>query len=350
MYVIYYNGKAIASTGHPKFPIISGTLEQAKNTADVFTFTLPNTNPERDTPQIRSGIITLKKDGVLLFKGDVLSTSIKFDNSREIVCQGCLAWLNDISTNTISMADTVLNRFNATVDRYNELCKSTRQIVKGQCLNKPAATLKIYTTEEYMTLFEYFRQTIEKKGGMMLIRYSGEDAVLDYLVSKGKTSKQTIYFGQNLLDLENYVSAETTASVIYPKGKDGITISSVNDGKVYLRNEPLYAKYGNISVPMKFDSETPQELKDDAQASLNALAVLNQTITLTALDLNLIDATIDSIDIGDMVRAVSAPHGLDTTLECTEKVTDILDPANCKVTLGKTLKSLSKIIAIGGIR
>ena len=160
-----------------------------------------------------------------------------------------------------------------------------------------------------------------------------------------------MHFGFNLLDLDNYISAENTVTALYPTGQNGITIESVNPtGYVFIRNDALYSRYGMIAQNATYDSETPAELLADATATLNALAVLNQTIKLTAVDLSMIDSSVDSIEIGDTVHAVSEPHGLDTELECSGKTIDLVNPANSTITLGKTLKSLSKIIAMGGIR
>lgn len=350
MYTIYYDDIAVASTGHPTFAMASAVIEQSKNSADKFVFTLPATNPERDTPQIRMGIVTVRRDNELIFKGDVISTRLKFDGSREITCQGCLAWLNDVCSTKIDTAASVAYSFGARMTRYNSLCKQTRRIEQGVCTNVPTATAKIFDST-FISIFEYFRRLIDAKGGLMLPRYEGDTVYLDYLDTKNKTSGQEIYFGKNLLDLDNYISAEATVTALYPTGKDGITIETVNPtGYVFIRNDALYSRYGMIAQNATYDSETPAELLADAQATLNALAVLNQTIKLSAVDLSMIDSSVDSIEIGDNVHAVSEPHGLDTTLECSGKTIDLVNPANSTITLGKTLKSLSKIIAMGGIR
>ena len=351
MYVVYYDNIAIASTEHPKFAMATAVITQAKNSADKFAFTLPATNPERDTPQIRMGIVTVRRDNELIFKGDVISTRLRFDGSREITCQGCLAWLNDVCNTRITVANTVSASFAARMTRYNSMCATKRQIQAGNCTNKPTATVKIFNPEAYNTIFDYFKLLLESKGGLMLPRYSGDDVFLDYLDTKGKTSSQEIYFGKNLLDLENYISAENTATVLFPTGQGGLVVTSVNPtGQPYIVNNPLYSRYGMIAQAAQYDAETAAELMSEATATLNALAVLNQTITLTAIDLSMLDSTVDSIEIGDNVHAVSAPHGLDTTLECSGKTIDLVNPANSTITLGKTLKSLSKIIAMGGIK
>lgn len=351
MFYIYYNDTVIASTSHPTYSILSGVITQAKNTADSFIFSMPATNPNRDVPQIRMGIVTVRNDSEIIFKGDVIGTRLNFDGSREIKCQGALAWLNDVCIPKISVQSSVSYTFGARLDRYNSLCAQKRRIIAGNCTNKPTSTVKIFTPDEFITVFEYFKRLIDSKGGVMLPRYVGDDIYLDYIDASNRTSKQEIRFGENLLDLENYISAESTITALYPTGKDGITIQSVEpSGYIFIKNDALYNKYGMIAQGAKYDSETPSELLSDATASLNALAVLNQTISLSALDLSMLDSTIDSINICDNVRAVSTPHGLDTTIECCGKTIDLLNPANSKITLGKTLKSLSKIIAIGGIK
>ena len=95
--------------------------------------------------------------------------------------------------------------------QWDEIGATKRQIQAGNCTNKPTATVKILNPEAYNTIFDYFKLLLESKGGLMLPRYSGDDVFLDYLDTKGKTSSQEIYFGKNLLDLENYISADHIA-------------------------------------------------------------------------------------------------------------------------------------------
>ena len=351
MYTIFYGETAVASSNNPNFAIVSGTIEQNKNCADKLTFTLAANNPERDTPQIRALIVIVKRNDTTVFKGDVISTKLKYDGSREITCQGCLAWLNDVCNAKIAVASTVSGTFHNRIARYNSLCKSSRVLNEGKCTNQPSSTVRIKSTDVFMTVFDYFKELISRKGGIMLPRYVSDDVYIDYFEKGSHTSSQEIFFGGNLLDLENYVSAENMITTIFPTGKDGITIASVNpSGLDYISNPRLMSMYGMIATGIQFDSETEAELLADAKSTLNALAVLNQTITLNAIDLSELDATVDTIEIGDSVRAVSIPHGLDTNLECSAKTIDLVNPANSTITLGKTLKSLSKIIAMGGIK
>ena len=349
MYVIYYDDLAVAANNHPDFSIIAGELTQNINAADEFKFTLPPGNPYRGKLEVRRGIITLKRKSEIVFKGDIISIREKFDKSLECVCQGCLAWLNDVCNAKITQASTTQAFFETRMTRYNELCSPKRYISRGNC-TLTDTPVSILHENEYTSVFETLSELLALKGGIFLPRYSGNSIYLDYLADKGRTSAQRIVFGENMLDFDNFITADETATAIFPTGKDGINISSVNPtGKAYIVNEALSARYGMISQAVSFDAETPSDLYDAAIEELNSLAVINRSIKLTAIDLSLIDVALDSIEIADDVRVISAPHGLDTTMRCTGKTVDIVNPQNSKIELGKVQNALSKIVSDGGL-
>ena len=348
MFVVYYDGKAVSSSENPHFAMSKATLEQAVNSADRFSFTLPANHPYRDLPEPRQGIVRIKNNGQTVFVGDVVEVKTSFDNSRTFECQGCLAWLNDVCNTKTTEQTTVSSTFTQRLEIYNSLCDSKRKIVRGNCENKPNAVVRIFTPDSFITIFEYFSTLISQKGGMMLPRYSGDTVVLDYVETSSRKSNQKIAFGTNLLNLDDFLSAAGTATAIYPTGKDGITIGSVSaDGKDYVVNDALYSRYGMIAKPMQFEAETKAELLTQAKAVANLYAVLNHSLELTAFDLSVAHVDIDSISVGDNVEVISPPHGLNTEMLCTSKTTDFVDPAQSKITLGKSAKTMSGIVSMG---
>lgn len=348
MFVVYYDGKAISSSENPHFAMSKATLEQAVNSADRFSFTLPANHPYRDLPQPRQGIVRIKNNGQTVFVGDVVEVKTSFDNSRTFECQGCLAWLNDVCNTKTTEQTTVSITFTQRLEIYNSLCDSKRKIVRGNCENRPNAVVRIFTPDSFITIFEYFSTLISQKGGMMLPRYSGDTVILDYVETSSRKSNQKIAFGTNLLNLDDFLSAAGTATAIYPTGKDGITIGSVSaDGKDYIVNDALYKRYGMIAKPMQFEAETKAELLSQAKAVANLYAVINHSLELTAFDLSVAHVDIDSISVGDNVEVISPPHGLNTEMLCTAKTTDFVDPAQSKITLGKSAKTMSGIVSMG---
>ena len=349
MYTVYYDGEAISAGGNPHFAMTSAVLTQAINTADSFSFTLPATHPYRDIPQARQGIVRVDINGQTVFVGDVVEIKTAFDNSRTFECQGCLAWLNDVCNTKTDTPTTVADSFKRRMKIYNDNCAASRKMIAGRCTNKPTQTARVFATDEFITIFEYFSQLIAAKGGILMPRYEGGNIFLDYLDTTNRVSDQQIIFGSNLLNLDDFISMESTATVIYPTGNNGLTVESVNPtGKPYIINNAMYNRYGMIATAAKFDTDDAAELYSQAKLTLSSLAVLNRSIKLSAFDLSLANSTVDGIEVGDSVQVISAPHELDTSMVCTAKTTDLINPANCAITLGKSFASISGIVSSKG--
>ena len=349
MYTVYYDGEAISAGGNPHFAMTSAVLTQAINTADSFSFTLPATHPYRDIPQARQGIVRVDINGQTVFVGDVVEIKTAFDNSRTFECQGCLAWLNDVCNTKTDTPTTVADSFKRRMKIYNDNCAASRKMIAGRCTNKPTQTARVFVTDEFITIFEYFSQLIAAKGGILMPRYEGGNIFLDYLDSINRVSDQQIIFGSNLLNLDDFISMDSTATVIYPTGNNGLTVESVNPtGKPYIINNAMYNRYGMIATAAKFDTDDAAELYSQAKLTLSSLAVLNRSIKLSAFDLSLANSTVDGIEVGDSVQVISAPHELDTSMICTAKTTDLINPANCAITLGKSFASISGIVSNKG--
>ena len=349
MYTVYYDGEAISAGGNPHFAMTSAVLTQAINTADSFSFTLPATHPYRDIPQARQGIVRVDINGQTVFVGDVVEIKTAFDNSRTFECQGCLAWLNDVCNTKTDTPTTVADSFKRRMKIYNDNCAASRKMIAGRCTNKPTQTARVFVTDEFITIFEYFSQLIAKKGGILIPRYEGGNIFLDYLDTTNRVSDQQIIFGSNLLNLDDFISMDSTATVIYPTGNNGLTVESVNPtGKPYIINNAMYNRYGMIATAAKFDTDDAAELYSQAKLTLSSLAVLNRSIKLSAFDLSLANSTVDGIEVGDSVQVISAPHELNTSMVCTAKTTDLINPANCEITLGKSFASISGIVSSKG--
>ena len=349
MYTVYYDGEAISAGGNPHFAMTSAVLTQAINTADSFSFTLPATHPYRDIPQARQGIVRVDINGTTVFVGDVVEIKTAFDNSRTFECQGCLAWLNDVCNTKTDTPTSVADSFKRRMKIYNDNCAASRKMIAGRCTNKPAQTARVFATDEFITIFEYFSQLIAAKGGILMPRYEGGNIFLDYLDTTNRVSDQQIIFGSNLLNLDDFISMDSTATVIYPTGNNGLTVESVNPtGKAYIINNAMYNRYGMIATAAKFDTDDAAELYSQAKLTLSSLAVLNRSIKLSAFDLSLANSTVDGIEVGDSVQVISTPHELDTSMVCTAKTTDLINPANCAITLGKSFASISGIVSNKG--
>ncbi|MBO7274898.1 MAG: phage tail protein, partial [Clostridia bacterium] len=205
---------------------------------------------------------------------------------------------------------------------------------------------------------------VEQVGGHITFTSAADGTrVINWLTEIGTTSRQTIEFGENLLDYSSS-GANTTelATGIIPYGakieyvdwdtgelvktNERITIKDAanSGGKDYIINGDAAFERGTIMMTKVWDDvKTANELYSVALAWLedNKPWMFVSSLELTALDLSYMDKKIDRFTVGDMVHVVSKPHQVDAMLQITQMTEDLLDPAQSKVTLGKDIVSLT---------
>ena len=163
-----------------------------------------------------------------------------------------------------------------------------------------------------------------------------------------------IRFGENILDLIQEVSCEDLATVIIPLGKrdeetdERLTIKSVNGGRDYLEDPDAIALYGRIVKTVEYDDVTlPENLLRKGKEVLNRQKLLIPSITITAIDLHLLDVDIERCKVGDHIRVVSEPHGIDEEMMVLRIELDIQQPENSRLTLGATKVTLASSMSRG---
>lgn len=108
---------------------------------------------------------------------------------------------------------------------------------------------------------------------------------------------------------------------------------------------------GRILRPVVWDDVTkPENLLRKARQYLAENRYIITSLELTALDLSYMDKSIDSYQVGDMIRVRSAPHGVDEDFMLTERTTDLLNPAADKITLGKDRSTLTDADVAGDVQ
>ena len=114
-----------------------------------------------------------------------------------------------------------------------------------------------------------------------------------------------------------------------------VNITSVNDGKDYIENATAVSLFGRIETSESWSEvEDPSELKTLGEAYLSKCIELAVTLTVKAIDLNLLDVNYERIRLGDWVRVVSPPHNLDKWFQCTKIVYDLIDPEKTEYVFG----------------
>lgn len=190
-------------------------------------------------------------------------------------------------------------------------------------------------------------------GGYLVVRYSddGKTRYLDYLGDVAESNTQTVEFGVNMLDLNNYVKADDIVTRVIAVGyqKKGWWIfKSTKTIQETANDRAAQSVYGIITRVIVIDGKsiTRQKLLDAANEELSKNLRYLDGMEISAVDLR--DAGIDTERLGWMKKThiLSKPHGLDTWLVLTKVVEPLDAPDKKKFTFGTSFYSISDLQAL----
>ena len=190
-------------------------------------------------------------------------------------------------------------------------------------------------------------------GGYLVVRYSddGKTRYLDYLADIAESNTQTVEFGVNMLDLNNYVKADDIVTRVIAVGyrtKGWWIFKSTKTIQETANDRAAQSVYGIITRVIVIDGKsiTRQKLLDAANEELSKNLRYLDGMEISAVDLR--DAGIDTERLGWMKKThvLSKPHGLDTWLVLTKVVEPLDAPDKKKFTFGTSFYSISDLQAL----
>lgn len=360
MYKIYADNKLIYDSELEDYKICKGSISLETSKSGTFTFSIYPDHFFYDKFVKLKTIITVYKSGKIVFRGRILNDVTDYWNNKVITCEGELGFLQDsiirpfdFSGNPRQLFVKLIREHNSQVDNFKKFKVGTVTYIDSN--DYIARSNSGYES----TLNNLTSRLVESELGGYLYITHGEDGTeeiptLNYLVDFTNESSQSIEFGSNLKNFTKTVKAENIATAIIPLGKeidDGndesenkkLTIAGVNNGVDYVSDVSAVAMYGFICKVVEWNDVTdPLTLKKKAEAYLSDAINQATTIELNAIDLHLLDHSIESFKIGDYIRVTSEPHKFNSLMLCNKQTMDLLKPENDTVTLGYTYSSFTE--------
>ena len=361
MYRIYADDTLIYDSTLEDYKIGKGSVTLETNKSGSFSFSIyPDHFYYEKFIRLKT-VITVYKSKKIVFRGRILNDVTDYWNNKVITCEGELGFLQDSIIRPFSFTGTPEELFKKFIIEHNSQVDEFKRFKIG--------TITVVDPNNYITrsnsgyestLTNLNGRLVENSLGGDLYITHGEDGTdpiptINYLADFTKISSQIIEFGSNLKNYTKTVKADDIATAIIPLGHtvdDGndstenpkLTIKSVNRGKDYVYSESGVALYGWITKVVSWDDVTvAANLKAKAEAYLQSVIQQNITIELNAIDLHLLDRSIESFSVCDYVRVISAPHNFDSTLLCNKQTLDLLKPENDTLTLGYTYSTFTEI-------
>lgn len=350
MYKIFADDTLIYDSTLEEYKIGKGEITLELNKSGSFVFSLyPDHFYYGELVKLKT-VITVYKDGRIVFRGRVLNDTTDYWNNKVCTCEGELGFFQDSIIRPFEFNGSPSDLLIKLVEEHNSQVDEFKRFKIGSVTVSDNNDYITRSNSAYETaLTNLTKSCIESTlGGYLHITHeNGEETpTLNWLGAFTEVSSQVVEFGENLKDYTKTVKADDIGTAIIPLGAtvdDGksdtedpkLTIASVNDGKDYVYSESGVSLYGWIFKVVSWDDVTVAEnLKAKAEEYLETLINQAITIELTAIDLHLMDKSIDSFKLGDYIRILSAPHNFDSVLLSNKQTLDLLNPANDTLTLG----------------
>lgn len=356
MYQIFADNALIYDTRYEEYAIAKGQIDLEVNRSGSFVFALYRDHPYYDRINKLKTIITVYRDGYIVFRGRVIKSVDGFYNDKTFTCEGELSFLLDSIQRAYSFTGSPEELFNQFITVHNSQVGAEKQFIIGEVtVADPNDYINRANAAYEDTLTNLNGKLLGTLGGYINItRGDNGEPVINWIEDFPYLSTQSIEFGENLLDFVKSNSAETIATALVPLGakiqtddisaeyEPRVTIESVNDGADFIYDQTAVSVYGWIFKSVIWDDVTvPANLLTKARAYLNELINLNISIELSAVDLASMDKNIDAFILGDYIRVISPPHGIDAKYLLTKQSIDILHPENNKITLGYTFSTFT---------
>lgn len=353
MYKVYCDSYLLYDGLREDLKIYDAKLETELNKVGSFTFTIYQTHPQFERLKKLKSIITVERNGKRIFRGRILNDTSGFYNQKDVSCEGELAFLLDSIQRPYEFTGTPQALFTQLINNHNSQVEESHKFKVGSItVTDPNDYINRSDTQYLNTWDSINKKLIETLGGYLMVRYEEDGIYIDYLAELNTLVNQTIEFGKNMIDYERVIQGEDIATAIIPLGakttdEEGVesrlTIESVNGGLDYVYDQDAVEAYGWIFRTVTWDDVTiASNLLTKANQELVDAVKLTSSITLNAVDISSKSKNIGEFVLGSQIKVKSKPHNLDDYFVISKLSLDILNPANDKLTLGSTFKTLTE--------
>ena len=306
MYKIYCDDTLIYDSTLEDFVITKGQITKELNKSGSFVFTIYSSHAYYNLIQKMKSIITVYKGEEMIFRGRVINEKIGFYKDKTFTCEGELGFLLDTIQRPYSFTGTPAELLTQFINNHNSQIDDFKKFKIG--------TIDINDNTEVLVINEEYENTIDNLENQLLDVYGGYiiitgdssgERFINWFDRSPYRSNQVIEFGENLLDFTKSNKAEDIATAIIPLGamienetteeSYRLTIADVNNGVDYVYNSDAVDLYGWIFKTETWDDITlASNLKTKAEAFLSEQIKQSISIELSAIDLSLMDKSIDS--------------------------------------------------------
>lgn len=340
-YYVYCDDELVYSAGVEGREILDPVLTLEVNKAGSFEFDLPLGTEMYGRINKLKSTIEVKQGDEILFRGRLLNTKRNIMNTVACYCEGFLTWFNDMTTAPYSYSGNARDFLKQIITGYNSRASENRKLT--YVYSDISAKITVESDEYVRWWSEIKRIFIDGVGGYIVPYLTEEETGIQWLSTYGTTTSQVIRFGKNLLDFEEYIDASQVFTAVRPVGKK-VNGTRVSLPEIFVADDDAIERFGRIERIAIFDEITTESaLRSAASEYLRKGIESATTMTIKAADLHMLDTSVERIRLGDSVRTVSVPHGIDAFFMCTKIKLKLDHPKDSEYTFGYSPRKISDL-------
>ena len=345
LYRVLVDGVDILDYNDPTMVLLSPQLEPEIDVAGSFEFTVPPNHKLYDNftaESIMLMTVEVYEDNILHWFGRPVELHLDFYKNKKIYCEGGLGFFNDSIIRDAEYEETLLSViFSAVIAEHNSMVPVNRQFSVGYFTVADHTVYRRFNYEQTSDVLK--SKFLDAEEGHFFVRRENGVNYIDFLKDMPYTCNQEVEFAENLLNFTYSFDGKDFATCVIPLGavdeetRKPITIKSVNNNSDILVGNTA-STYGNIVKVQNYSDLTdPNELVSEGKKYLTTLQYNAFLIECSAVDLHSKNAEKQLFRVGQMVKCVSNPHGINLELPIS-KMTLYLDSAAKQITLGRIPK------------
>ncbi|QYA31970.1 phage tail spike protein [Macrococcus psychrotolerans] len=361
--------------------VSSATLERQVNSIDSSSISLFHSFLQQSAFNIKSFKTMLEiyntKKKKYEFRGRVITPDHSMESSGEfkhqLTFEGVKAFLKDslqkqsfeFDKAPIDLLKLVINHHNSEVgaETYKRFTVGTVDVPKpvipaDETYREEEKYFYRYDDKDTLTTIE--EDLVNKYGGVIIIEITESANIIHWYKDYAKEKSTKIALGENLQNIQYKIDPTDIITRLKPLGVSSetangqeikLTIANVNKGNPYIDIPELISIYGVQTGAVDFnDMYTPETLKAAANKWIKEQnkKVANVSISLDAIDLELIGLRPDSLEIYNMHLVEVSPLNINDKMKIIGESIDLIQPHNKSVTIGDkpwTMEDVQKQIA-----
>lgn len=360
MYTVEYGGKTLYDPRNSDLSISDAKASFEANRAGTLTLTVPPTNPLYGTFNIMSceEEIVLLEDGEELFRGRIKRSERDSQNCETLECEDQLAYLNDsilrpygtyesgewtnvAPRNTCELFEWYIKQHNLQVEATKQFVVSANECTEGEITR---------SSTQYPSVGQEIKdKLLESNIGFIRAHKDDKLRYVEMITADDMNNGQRIEFGVNLIDFVDEFEADDLITAIIPVGDNNLMLDGSLDGVYQLGHikgdtvtlDEAVRLRGIICEKRSYEVSTQEGLANAALEDLKNAHKPIESLTVRAIDLHKLEPHVKPLRLYDWVRVTAKPYDVDRWMMVVKCELDIMNPSNCKYTLGSTKPTLT---------